>query len=182
MDDDTSTAARGIVAMHARVDVAAQRLENRHADRLLCRRGCSACCVDDITVFSVEAVRIRVEFPDVLASTPPHATGACAFLDDWGACRIYTARPYVCRTQGLPLRWIDEQADGEWVEYRDICELNEAGVPLEELPEQDCWSLGEIEGELAELERQEASKLRRPMLRVALRTLFIQPAREPKCA
>ena len=32
--------------------------------------------------------------------------GACAFLDGEGGCRVYPDRPYVCRTQGLPLRWI----------------------------------------------------------------------------
>ncbi|MBK7707050.1 MAG: hypothetical protein IPJ30_15135 [Acidobacteria bacterium] len=55
----------------------------------------------------------------------PHTRGACAFLDQ-DACRIYPDRPYVHRTQGLPLRWIEDDLE-EAFKYRDICPLNEAG-------------------------------------------------------
>ena len=145
--------------IHATVNKRAERLHILHADRLKCSRGCHDCCQDDLTVFEVEAKRIIDEFKDVLENELPHAPGKCAFLDKAGSCRIYSARPYVCRTQGLPLRWID----GSY-EYRDICPLNEEGAPIEELPEEQCWTLGEVEGELAQL--QVNSK------RVKLRELF----------
>ena len=153
------------------MDRDADRLARHHAQRLHCRKGCSGCCVDGITVFEVEADRIRRNHADLLAAGEPHRAGACAFLDDESACRIYEDRPYVCRTQGLPLRWFDE-VDGERVEYRDICPLNEEGPPLEELPAAECWTIGPAESRLAELQ----SRADRTGSRVELRDLFASSA------
>jgi hypothetical protein len=124
--------------------------------------------VDEITVFAVEAQRIRTRAPQVLREAP-HPPGACAFLDAAGACRIYEHRPYVCRTQGLPLRWIDFDAPAGPVEHRDICPLNEAGPPLESLPEDACWELGPWEARLATLQ---AGRAGGALPRVRLRELF----------
>ncbi len=160
-------------ALHDEVDAKAAALSERHAARLRCGRGCSACCVDALTVFEVEAERIRRAHPDLLANALPHAPGACAFLDAAGACRIYADRPYVCRTQGLPLRWLEEDAAGEVVERRDICPLNEAGPPLESLPESECWLLGPTERRLASLQESHGGGAPR---RVSLRSLFQRSA------
>lgn len=140
-----------------------------HGARLACRRGCSACCVDGLTVFEVEAEPIRRHHAALLATGLPHAEGACAFLDPEGGCRIYAQRPYVCRTQGLPLRWIEEQ-DGQPVELRDVCPLNEAGPPIELLPADDCWTLGPVEERLARL--QLAATASAAPRRTSLRALF----------
>jgi hypothetical protein len=150
------------------VDAQAGPLHERHAARLQCRRGCSACCVDDLTVFAVEAALIRARAPDVLRERP-HAPGACAFLDAAGACRVYAHRPYVCRTQGLPLRWVEFDAPGGPVERRDICPLNEAGPPIETLPAADCWELGPVEARLARIQAELGGGA---LARVALRELF----------
>lgn len=131
---------------------------------MVCRRGCFGCCVDDISVFAVEAQRIQSFAHELLAHGKPHPIGQCAFLGSEGECRIYEVRPYVCRTQGLPLRWIDEEAEAE---FRDICPLNdEVAPPIEELREEDCWTLGEFEERLAMLQRDGR--------RVRLRDLFAQ--------
>jgi hypothetical protein len=164
--DDAQTALR---AIHAEVDASASALAARHAGRLRCGRGCSACCVDALTVFEVEAERIRRAHPDLLESGAPHPPGACAFLDGDGACRVYADRPYVCRTQGLPLRWLAEDEAGEVVEQRDICPLNEPGSPIERLPDDACWTLGPVEQRLAALQAELSGGEPR---RVALRALF----------
>ncbi|MBN1336119.1 MAG: YkgJ family cysteine cluster protein [Deltaproteobacteria bacterium] len=173
-------AVEAVEALHAAVDAAVSELVARHQDRLRCGRGCSDCCLDDLTVFPVEAARIVRDHPDLLATGEPHPPGACAFLDASGACRIYESRPYVCRTQGLPLRWLDlaGEASGEWQEHRDICPLNApGGPPVEDLPPDACWPLGPVEDRLAAL--QEAvdaaagpSLRARGTRRVALRRLF----------
>lgn len=153
-----------VIALHREIDALVQKLEAHHVARLSCARGCSGCCVDDISVFEVEAELIRKKHARLLAEGEPHERGACAFLDDEGACRIYAERPYVCRTQGLPLRWIDED---EGVERRDICELNEAGPLITELRAGECWTIGPAEAKLYALAREQ-----RAARRVRLRSLF----------
>lgn len=155
-------------ALHAAVDREAQRVAAIHGERLVCRRGCFGCCVDDLTVFEVEAEKIRRDHADLLASGTPAPVGQCAFLDDEGGCRIYASRPYVCRTQGLPLRWIDEELEAE---MRDICGLNDGGTPIEELDADDCWTIGPVEERLAMLQQAAHGELRR----VKLRELFKAP-------
>ena len=76
---------------------------------------------------------------------------------------MYDARPYVCRTQGLPLAWVEEQ-DGAWGEHRDICALNQTKPELVQLPSRDVWLRGPHEGELAQLNGSHE--------RVTLRSLF----------
>jgi uncharacterized protein len=155
--------------LHAEMDRQIGPLHVLHAKRLQCRKGCCGCCIDGLTVFEVEAEGIRRHHPELLAEGVPHPEGACAFLDDVGACRIYEQRPYVCRTQGLPLRWIEERSGGNRVELRDICPLNEDGPPVESLPAEECWSIGPFEGRLA---RMQAAAADGELRRVSLRSLF----------
>jgi hypothetical protein len=105
----------------------------------------------------------------LLLGGDPHPKGGCAFLDQEGACRIYEHRPYVCRTQGLPLRWIEQYPDGTTAELRDICPLNDQGRPVESLPASECWAIGPFEGNLARLQARVDGG---PPYRVLLRSLF----------
>jgi Fe-S-cluster containining protein len=89
------------------LEVTTSQLEGKHANKLQCKMGCSACCVDGITVFSIEAENIRQKELQVLNTAKPGQIGQCAFLGTNSECTIYETRPYVCRTQGLPLRWIE---------------------------------------------------------------------------
>jgi hypothetical protein len=61
-------------------------------------------------------------------------------------------------------------ADGRAVEMRDICSLNESGIPVEELDREACWTIGPFEEKLAALQFQiDKGKLNR----IALRDLFM---------
>lgn len=154
-----------IERLHAAVDEVAAPVERANRGRLTCGAGCTDCCTDGLTVFAIEAANIARHHAELLATGEPHPEGACAFLDGAGHCRVYAHRPYVCRTQGLPLRWIEEDEEsGELFEARDICPKNAAGPPLEELAAGDCWSIGPFEERLA---REQADGER-----VALRSLF----------
>ncbi len=159
-----------VIALHREIDEAASRLEEEHRARLSCSRGCADCCVDDISVFSVEADRIRREHAALLEEGAPHPEGACAFLTADKACRIYDARPYVCRTQGLPIAWVDDGPDGR-TEHRDICPLNEEGPPLTELGAESCWRIGPTETKLYVLQKCKSDPFE-PGARVRLRDLF----------
>lgn len=160
-----------LAAVHAEVDREAAAIAARLGERITCQRGCAGCCVDGLTVFEIEADRIRRDVGDRLAGSTAHTAGACAFLDTDGACRIYESRPYVCRSQGLPLRWLEENDDGETVEYRDICPLNDHGTPIETLGEDDCWTIGPIEARLVHLQRAARGDAGQ---RIALRELFVE--------
>jgi hypothetical protein len=158
-----------LASIDQEVDLLASRLYRFHSVRLQCRNGCSECCVDGITVFEVEGENIRRHYAELIDGGTPHPEGKCAFLNGEGMCRIYEHRPYVCRTQGLPLRWFEEGPDGSGVEMRDICPLNEEGEPIETLPPEACWTIGPFEEKLAALQSAvDGGKLRR----LALRALF----------
>jgi Fe-S-cluster containining protein len=154
--------------LHEVIDELTAPLVRRHAKRLACREGCSGCCADGLTVFAIEAARIAKRHANLIADAEPHPEGGCAFLDAEGGCRVYDARPYVCRTQGLPLRWL-EREDGEAFEARDVCPKNLEGVALEDLAADECWTLGPIEQRLAE---RQAAIDGGAGERVALRDMF----------
>jgi uncharacterized protein len=163
--------------LHDAVDGLVTGLEQVHAGRLRCGAGCVACCTDDLTVFAIEADLLRARYPALLAEGRPHAVGACAMLDDDGRCRVYAERPYVCRTQGLPLRWLEEEVeDGVPVVYegRDICPLNvDGGPPVEELPAAECWAIGPFEARLLAVQQAQDGGVGQ---RVPLRALFAADA------
>lgn len=168
MDADPEGAHAELLELHARVDEEVRRLAERHRGRLTCARGCKGCCVDEMTVFEVEAERIRREHHAVLGRTP-HPPGACAFLDEEGACRVYSARPFVCRTQGLPLVWFDEDEQGEIEEHREICERSVEGEALDSLELDELWILGPFEQELSRIQDRRSGGGQE---RVELRALF----------
>jgi uncharacterized protein len=172
-----------VMRLHASVSRRAEALSERLGSLLVCRRGCHQCCIDELAVFPVEGEIIRRHCQNILENEQPHPPGKCAFLDLDGACRIYPWRPYVCRTQGLPLRWRDEDAGEDAAEMRDICPLNAdefAGqaVELELLPKEDCWTLGEAESHLAGLQIKALGSFQETLPRVLLRDLFnFRPSR-----
>jgi hypothetical protein len=166
-----------LTRLHLEIDRQARTIAAYHAGRLNCRPGCADCCRDDLTVFAIEAELILRERRELLAHEEPHPPGRCAFLSAMATCRIYEERPYVCRTQGLPLRWVaatdaaspPEGGERAAVEYRDICPLNAAGPPIEKVPEAHCWTLGPWEERLQGLQvRLGGNRLHR----VRLRDLF----------
>lgn len=158
-----------VLDIHAEVDTRVAELSELHRDKLQCRLGCNECCIDDVSVFEVEAERIRREFPTLLADGRAADVGRCALLGDDGECRVYKARPYVCRTQGLPLFWYEEDEHGEIVEERDVCHKNGDALHLRVLKEQELWQLGPTEQRLIDLQAKVPGAENR---RIRLRDLF----------
>jgi len=145
-------------------------LEDRHTGFLQCSKGCSDCCVDDLTIYEVEADNIREHYPDFLKTEQPGPPGKCAFLNKSNSCRIYEHRPYVCRTQGLPLRWWEDLSDGSQLDMRDICPLNDPHLKVESLEADSCWTIGSHEARLVNLQ---ADLFNGRMTRIYLRDLFL---------
>ncbi len=87
---------------------------------LNCHPGCSDCCQEQFSLFAVEQAAIRQSLEENggthTDSTPDGNGEACPFLKD-EMCSIYEVRPIICRTQGYPIVFHDE--DGERVS--DMC-------------------------------------------------------------
>lgn len=118
----------------AKVDAKAQEFQQRYANQLQCRKGCSSCCQAGLSVFAVERNAIREwleKQPELIEKLrhQPENPDACRFLDAEGSCQIYPVRPIICRTQGLPLSFkVNEQSQ------RDVCPLNFAQDDIFALP------------------------------------------------
>ena len=100
----------------SKVDAFFGRVQARHGADMQCASGCHDCCVAGLTVTSVEAEAIRAEVAGWEVArrrelAHAHADGrGCAALDASGRCRIYAARPIVCRSHGAPIRLRDARS------------------------------------------------------------------------
>jgi len=125
----------------AKVDSFAAGVQSRCGSAMSCRTGCAGCCLVELSVSNVEAAAMM----DYLRSLHPEeqrrvsmqvlrprfgTQPRCVLLDDDDACRVYSARPLVCRTQGLPLRYPQDLVPAEAVRVRltngvvTVCPLN----------------------------------------------------------
>lgn len=102
-------------ALTERVDAFVARVAARHPADLRCGPGCDGCCRTRLTITAVEADAIaswaatlpaeaRAAIARAAESPADPAAPRCAALDDHGRCRIYPARPLVCRSHGVPIR------------------------------------------------------------------------------
>lgn len=109
LDVEDITADRALLAEHEaalqKIDDAVTRASTLARDALSCRQGCSACCVEGLSVLPVEAALI---LSAGLAPPARPQPGRCVFLDEDGACTVYPVRPVVCRTHGLALRGAEQ--------------------------------------------------------------------------
>jgi len=92
-----------------KVDGFFDRVSARHGDDMQCGSGCSDCCHARLTITGVEAAALRAliatwpaDHRRTLAELGPD--DHCAALDAAGRCKIYEARPIVCRSHGAPIR------------------------------------------------------------------------------
>lgn len=135
-----------------------EALEKSH-----CQNGCSRCCYVDLSVFKIEADHIESWFQELPSeekslikkkwSEPLRSmnnfhdaeVSSCVFLHE-ETCTIYEARPLICRTQGLAMKFKDG-AD----EFLDICPLNED--MLDQLTEKEVLNLDLVNLILSQLEK-----------------------------
>ncbi len=111
-------------ALTEEIDAVSLKLEKQHARHLSCKSGCDLCCMD-YSIFPVEFFAILNDLKsagfvksNIYAEQDPECV-SCVFLKNH-RCTIYTSRPVICRTHGLPLLYAND--DGEW--ELSACELN----------------------------------------------------------
>jgi len=149
----------------AKVDAFHAQVVRRRGEDLACRLGCDACCQVRLSVSAVEAAAVERELDgggDALRArlaarlseaperdNPPR----CIMLEDDGSCAVYEARPMVCRTQGMALRYPPRTFPEDAVMARDgegsdivWCPLNFRHAPPEG---QDVLEAGRLDEMLA---------------------------------
>jgi hypothetical protein len=93
-----------------KVDDLCRAIEKEYVENIACRRGCDGCC-RHISLFPVEAVNLAQALQRLPESVAMHIRekaraaspdGPCPLLED-GACSLYSSRPIICRTHGLPI-------------------------------------------------------------------------------
>ena len=110
----------------ATLDAEIARIHTRHSDRLACKPRCASCC-QSFSILSIEADCLRKAIGalplitrDLLRRNLAADNDRCPLLID-ELCSVYEARPIICRTQGLPLAYVDEEREAIEV---SACPLN----------------------------------------------------------
>jgi len=129
-----------LAELFAKVDAFFTRASAVHGPRITCHAGCADCCRRRFSVTSLEASALT----EALAALPADRRGelaararegdpeVCPALDPDGRCAVYEARPLICRTHGLPLRFPPPQGSRS-LPVLDACPKNFAGEALTKL-------------------------------------------------
>lgn len=99
-------------------NLTAKLVEKRIRQKLKCKPGCAECCMH-FSILPLEAALVQ----ERLRQSEPvgeQADGKCALLAA-DRCTIYDIRPIICRSQGLPIAYIDESSSSIEV---SACHLN----------------------------------------------------------
>ena len=126
------------------LDAALAESARKSGPWLVCRLGCTGCCIGPFPITQLDGVRLREGLAELERTDPARAgrviersreaaargdqgdEDACPVLDpETGGCDLYAARPVTCRTFGPPMRW--------GAEPLGICELNFQGATDEEI-------------------------------------------------
>jgi uncharacterized protein len=116
----------------AKVEGHATPIETRQRKNLACREGCSGCCRSHLALAPVEARYLAEGLAELheaaraailknaQALIETGAGGPCPLLVD-DRCALYSRRPLICRTHGLPVTARELRERGRAF---DVCPLN----------------------------------------------------------
>ena len=129
-----------------------------------CAAGCHRCCHCDLTVFDVEARRLKAALALVPARTRRAAARRarrgehCALLSPrTHRCLVYAARPLICRAFGLPtlfegeITWCPVNFESEAPRSRFVLDLDQINEPLARLERSSSRSLARRRNRISEL-------------------------------
>ena len=129
MEERYQELAQQVDGFHRRVDAV-------WPGAMVCGKGCSLCCHRHLSVVPLEWERIARAVTSLDEATrrelqarleTAEGDPRCPLLDAEGSCRVYEARPMICRSHGLPIQ-VGEPP------VRDVCSLNFTdGPPMEDL-------------------------------------------------
>jgi uncharacterized protein len=117
-------------------------LSQLHESFMKCKAGCDQCCMD-FSILPVEYFAIKHQAETLLQKgETPLCEGGCPFLVDH-RCVIYPYRPFICRTQGLPLLFLNDE---QW--ELSACELNFEDFDFDEFSEENTLPLDHFNSRL----------------------------------
>ncbi len=175
----------------AKVDAFFDRVHAKHKDAMQCGKGCSDCCCDRLTITLLEAATIATAIGGMSdaektglaewASRDEHES--CAALSRDGACMIYAARPLICRTHGVPIRYgrpVNEVAakdDAVRLPVVTACFKNfDGGASLDRVPAEDVLDQTTVSATLGALDAAFADECGVPRgTRIDLAELLVKP-------
>ena len=147
-----ATPQERLVELFAKVEAFFDQAKLRHGDALTCHAGCDDCCQKQFSVTSLEAAIVQ-EALDAMPDSKRRIlherslrqgpTEPCPALGESGLCEIYEARPLICRTHGLPIRFVEEnENEGKRslpvvASFVDACPKNFKGQDLGALNPRD---------------------------------------------
>ena len=114
-------------ALVRRVDEHVRNLEKQYKGNISCKKGCDDCC-RFLTLFPVEAFAIAAAFSQLPSEDVEAVRKACEDEDRCPLlldhqCRLYPARPVICRTHGFPI-YMEEEGNARV----DFCPENFQGI------------------------------------------------------
>ncbi|HKI88572.1 MAG TPA: YkgJ family cysteine cluster protein [Draconibacterium sp.] len=135
------------------IDIRAEILKKEHQNHLSCKSGCDLCCMD-YNIFPVEFYSILDELQNRKFNPKPlrkkeEESSSCVFLNNH-KCTIYQSRPVICRTQGLPLLYTND--DDEW--ELSTCELNFINFDFGRFSEKNTFAQDKYNSKLFVLNRK----------------------------
>ena len=128
----TPTVFEYYIDLLKKVEEHALNLQKAQPDQILCRPGCSHCCAPDLMLFPIEADLLRENIQNLSERDRLTLTlhlkrfikqkepDQCPLLVD-DLCFAYDGRPTICRVQGLPVKYIDDETQSAEC---DVCFLN----------------------------------------------------------
>lgn len=150
MSADEEQALALLETLSQRLDALSARGAAAFGARLTCRHACTGCCQREVSVFPVEAERLRRALAQSPLADPRPAAMGCPMLGPDGGCRVYAARPSICRSHGLPIRFRAD-AGGE---ARDVCPLNrDAGLDPWDVPAEAVLNIDVLNTQLVAINR-----------------------------
>ena len=158
MQFDTKTFEK-YFKLRKKTDEITAKLTAVHGKNIVCRPGCSSCCVN-LTVFPLEfeAISYEMGYDGFNKNSVIFDDGAsCGFLKN-DLCQIYKYRPIICRTHGIPISFLDNDSAGEPYNAVSFCELNFADDEFDDdddetyegvkFDENNTLNIDELNGEL----------------------------------
>lgn len=126
--------------LYAKLDGFFTRAHARYPEGITCHTGCADCCQRRFSVTGLEASALA----EALAALPAERRrelgrraragdlGVCPALDGDGRCALYAARPAICRSHGLPIRFSapPAQPGARSLPVIDACPRNFVGQEL----------------------------------------------------